>query len=51
MLTDTQKTEVKEISKALKALDCEGVQLVSAVVACLLARQCMDRETQQKQPA
>lgn len=51
MLTDTQKTEVKEISKALKALDCEGVQLVSAVVACLLARQGMTKETQEKQPA
>lgn len=51
MLTDTQKTEIKEIAEALKSLDYEGVRLVSVAVSCLLARQGMTKETQEKQPA
>lgn len=52
MLTDVQKTDVRTIAKALKELDYEGLQLTSAVVACLLAKQNMEtKHQQQNKPA
>lgn len=44
MLTNTQRAEAKEIAKALKTLDNQGLQLTAAVVSCLLARQKMSEK-------
>ena len=44
MLTDTQKADVKEISRHIKALDRESLHIVSAAVSVLLAKQNLDKE-------